>query len=41
MKSIQDKFKEHVDNKCKNCNVKDCRGIRVAQDGSTVCEVHK
>ena len=41
MKSIQDKFKEHVNDKCKYCNRKDCKGILINTKGNTVCEVHK
>lgn len=37
--SIQDKFKMHVNDKCKYCKRKNCNGIRVTQDGKTVCEV--
>ena len=37
--SIQDLIKLHVNDKCKYCNRKNCQGIRVTQDGRTVCEV--
>lgn len=39
MKSIQDRFKEHVNDKCKYCNRKDCNGITINTKGDTVCEV--
>ena len=41
MKSIQDKFKEHVDNKCKYCNRKNCKGIVINTKGEALCEVNK
>lgn len=37
--SIQDKFKQHVNNKCTKCKRKNCNGIRVNTNGDTVCEV--
>lgn len=37
--SIQELFKIHVNDKCKYCIRKNCNGIRVTQDGKTVCEV--
>lgn len=39
MMSIQDLMKIHVNDECKYCNRKNCNGIRVTQDGRTVCEV--
>ena len=39
--SIQDLFKIHVNDKCKYCTKKDCKGIQITQDGRTVCEVNK
>lgn len=39
MMSIQDLIKIHVEDKCTKCNRKNCNGIRVTQDGKTVCEV--
>lgn len=39
MMSIQDKFKIHVNDKCKYCTRKNCNGIRVNTKGDTVCEV--
>lgn len=39
--TIQELIKEHVNNRCNKCNRKNCDGIRVTQDGKTVCEVYK
>lgn len=36
--TIQELIQEHVKEKCKYCNNKNCDGIRVTQDGRTVCD---
>lgn len=41
MISIQNLMKIHVNDNCKYCNRKNCNGIRVTQDGKTVCGVMK
>ncbi len=36
--SIQDKIKEHVQEKCRDCTRKECDGIHVTIDKKTRCE---
>lgn len=35
--TIQELIKEHLENKCKECKIKDCNGITVTQNGTTKC----
>lgn len=31
-------IQEHLENKCKHCNIKDCEGIHITIDRKTKCD---
>ena len=35
--TMQELIKEHLESKCKECKIKECNGITIAQDGATKC----
>lgn len=36
--TIQELFKKHSKEKCKNCKIKNCKGITITLDNKTRCE---
>ena len=39
--STQDLFKQHKEEKCKNCNCKNCSGITITLDKKTRCNKYE
>lgn len=38
--SKQELFEQHKEEKCKNCNSKNCTGITITIDNKTKCDVY-
>ena len=36
--TIKELFKQHVEENCKDCKIKDCKGITITNDNKTRCE---
>lgn len=36
--TIQELFKKHINEKCKDCKIKSCNGITITIDNKTRCE---
>ncbi len=36
--TVQEMIKEHVEERCKYCDIQNCNGIYVTKDGETRCD---
>ena len=36
--TIQEVIEKHLEEKCKGCKIKDCKGINITRDGRAKCE---